>query len=60
MSEQTLREVTQASIAGHYEISLTRLLPCVRQIKSGLHIEGLDERYSALGSTQIVLNNPAA
>jgi hypothetical protein len=55
MSEQMAREATQASVAKNYEVSLSQMLPCVKRIKSTLQISGLDERYSPLGRTQIVV-----
>lgn len=55
LSEQSLREVTQAAVGSHYQVGLPQILPRIRRIKKVLAIEGLDERYSALGAKQIVL-----
>lgn len=57
MSEQSLRDVTQAAAGKHYGAGLPALLPRIRQIKRSLSIEGLDARYSPLGGTQIVLKD---
>jgi hypothetical protein len=55
MSEQALREVTQAGTGNHYGVALTALLPRIRHIKQSLALEGPDARYSPLGGAQIVL-----
>jgi hypothetical protein len=55
MNEQTLREVTQAAVGQHYQVGLPAMLPRIRQIKEWLKIQGLDERYSPLGTTRVVL-----
>ncbi len=60
MSEQMAREATQAGVAKNYEVSLTHMLPCVKRIKSTLQISGLDERYSPLGRTQVVVREKGA
>lgn len=57
MSEQTLRELTQAAVGKHYRVSLSALLPRIRQIKETVGIQGLDARYSSLGGTQIILRD---
>lgn len=56
MGEQTMRETTQASVAKSYEINLTTIIPRIKQIITTLNIEGLDERYTPLHTTQIVFN----
>ena len=55
LSEQSLREATQAAVGKQYQVPLTQMLPRIRRIKEALAIQGLDERYSALGSKQIIL-----
>lgn len=54
MSEQDMRNLSQAAVAKHYKINLGALVPCVRQIKKTLDIRGLDMRYTDLQTTQIV------
>ncbi|MCA9980222.1 MAG: hypothetical protein KDD89_05300 [Anaerolineales bacterium] len=57
-SEQALRQQTQAAVAQTYGVSLVKIAPRVRHIKEVLHLtEGLDERYTAVQSEQIVLQN---
>jgi hypothetical protein len=60
LSEQNLRETTQAAVGKQYAVSLTALLPRIRQIKESLGVQGVDERYSALRRTQIVLKDDDA
>lgn len=55
MSEQSMREQTQAAVAKHYQVGLAALLPCIRQIKESLKLEGLHERYSPFGATRVLL-----
>lgn len=57
LSEQSLREMTQGAVGKYYGVPLTRMLPRIRRIKQALSVQGLDERYSALGSKQIVLRD---
>lgn len=57
MSEQTMRELTQGAVGKHYRVSLSHMLPRLRQLKETLEIHGLDERYSALASKHIVLKD---
>ncbi|MDT8307068.1 MAG: hypothetical protein RRC07_14145 [Anaerolineae bacterium] len=57
MSEQNLRELTQAAVGKYYGVSLTAMLPRIRQIKEILNLHDLDARYSALGGTQVVLRD---
>ncbi|MCA9977453.1 MAG: hypothetical protein KC413_16960 [Anaerolineales bacterium] len=59
MSEQDVRNVTQAAIAKHYQTSLTNVVPRIKQIKKVLGIKGLDERYTDLQATQIVYKDEA-
>lgn len=54
VSEQNMRSQTQAAAAKNYRVNLSTLVPRVRQIKKTLNIQGLDERYTDLQSTQIV------
>ena len=57
-SEQALREQTQASVAQAFGVSLVQIAPRVRHIKEALRLtEGLDERYTAVQSEKIVLQN---
>lgn len=60
MGEQTLRETNQAAVAKSYNLPLTAILPCIKHITQTLQIEGLDERYTPLHSTQIVFNDPTS
>jgi hypothetical protein len=55
LSEQNMREATQAAVAQHYQVNLSAILPRIRQIKESLNIQGLDERYSSFAPTQIIL-----
>jgi len=54
VSEQNMRSQTQAAAAKNYKVNLSTLVPRVRQIKKMLNIQGLDERYTDLQTTQIV------
>jgi hypothetical protein len=55
LSEQNMREATQAAVAQNYQINLAAILPCIRQIKESLAIQGIDERYSSFRPAQIIL-----
>ncbi|MEW5987016.1 MAG: hypothetical protein AB1791_10320 [Chloroflexota bacterium] len=55
MSEQAAREVTQAAVGQFYQVSLAALLPRVNQIKRTLHIQGLDERYTTIQTTHVIV-----
>jgi hypothetical protein len=55
LSEQSLREVTQAAVAQHYQVNLTDIVSRIRQIKETLNIRGLDERYTPFQPERIVL-----
>jgi hypothetical protein len=55
MSEQAMRDLTQAVVARHYRVSLAQMLPRVREIKDTLGINGLDERFTPLQRQQIVV-----
>lgn len=57
ISEQTMRDQTPAAVGQSYHVPLSAMLPRLRQIKETLKIAGLDERYSAMASTQIVLKD---
>ncbi len=57
ISEQAMRDQMPAAVGQSYHVALSAMLPRLRQIKETLHIEGLDERYSAIASTQIVLKD---
>lgn len=59
MSEQGLREQTQAAAGKPYGVGLAAMAPRIRWIKEALAIKGLDERYSVMGQTQIVLKDKA-
>lgn len=54
MSEQNMRNQTQAAAGKNYGVNLSTLVPRVKQIKKTLNIQGLDERYTELQATQIV------
>ncbi|MCB8923916.1 MAG: hypothetical protein H6662_20240 [Ardenticatenaceae bacterium] len=54
MSEQDKRGQTQAAVAKQYKSGLAAVVPRIRQIKKALAIQGLDERYTDLQTTQIV------
>ena len=60
MSGQEQREVTQAAVGKHYQTGLTGVAPRVRQIKTALNIQDLDERYTDLQTTQIILKEDEA
>ena len=57
MSEQTMRDQTPAATGKLYQVNLSTILPRIRQIKETLRIQGMDERYSPIVSTQIVYSN---
>lgn len=57
ISEQAMRDQTPAAVGQSYHVPLSAMLPRLRQIKETLQIAGLDERYSALASPQIVLKD---
>lgn len=54
MSELELRNLTQAAVAKHYQIPLSKMVPRMKQIKKVLDIQKNDDRYADLQSTQIV------
>ena len=54
MSELELRKLTQATVAKNHKISLSKMVPRMKQIKKVLNIQQGDERYADLQSTQIV------
>lgn len=54
MSEQDMRNITQAATGKSYRVSLSSLVPRIKQIKKTLNIKGLDERYTDLQTTHIV------
>ena len=54
IAQQEKREVTQAAVGGHYEVSLPTFLPRIKQIQKVLNLQPVDERYSDLHTTQIV------
>ncbi|RMG96227.1 MAG: hypothetical protein D6706_10405 [Chloroflexi bacterium] len=54
MNEQNMRDLTQAAVGKQYKVGLASLVPRIKQIKKALNIQGLDERYTDIQSTQIV------
>jgi hypothetical protein len=54
IGQQEKREVTQATVGGHYKVGLPALLPRIKQIQKALNLQQVDERYSDLHTTQIV------
>lgn len=60
MSEQAAREVTQAAVGQFYKVGLAALLPRVNQIKRTLNIQGLDERYTTIQTTHVIVALPAS
>ena len=54
ISLQEQRDVTQAAVGGHYQVSLPTLLPRIKQIKKTLDLKEPDDRYSDLATTHIV------
>lgn len=54
MSELELRRLTQAAVAKHYQISLSKMVSGIKQIKKVLNIQKDNERYADMQSTQIV------
>lgn len=56
MAEQGMREQTQATVGGYYQVNLTVMLSCIGRIKKTLSLDGLHERYSPFGSTRITLS----
>jgi hypothetical protein len=57
ISEQDMREATQAAVGKHYNVGLAAIVPRIKQIKKTLQIEGLDERYTDLHTTRIQYEN---
>lgn len=57
ISEQDMREVTQAAVGKHYKVGLAAIVPRIKQIKKTLQIKGLDERYTDLHTTRIQYEN---
>lgn len=59
LSEQDMRNATQASVAKQYKLPLSLMAPRIRQIKAALDVQKPDERYSDMQTVQIVTNqNP--
>ncbi len=56
ISKQDLRDSSQATVGKHYKVNLTTLSPRIKQIQNAIKLEGLDERYTDLQTTQIVYN----
>jgi hypothetical protein len=54
MSELELRNLTQAAVAKHHQIPLSKMVPRMKQIQKVLDIQKNDGRYADLQSTQIV------
>lgn len=57
MSEQNMRNLTQAAVGKHYKVNLSLMVPRVKQIKKELNIQGQDERYTDIQSTRIVFKD---
>ena len=57
MSEQNMRNQTQAAVGKLYKVNLSTMVPRLKQIKKALKIKGQDERYTDVQSTQIVYGN---
>ncbi len=55
VSEQAMRELTQAAVAQHYNLSMMKIVSKIGQIKKALDIQGLDERYTAVQRQQLVV-----
>ena len=60
ISEQSMRDQTPAATGQCYHVPLNAMLPRLRQIKETLRIAGIDERYSAIASAQILLKDSAS
>ena len=56
LAEQELRKVSQAAVAKQYKLTLSAMVPRIKQIKKALDIQKSDERYSDIQSPQIVYN----
>lgn len=56
ISEQNMRQQTQAVVGKNYQVKLSLMVPRIKQIKKALNIKGQDERYSDLQPTRIVLD----
>jgi hypothetical protein len=57
ISEQGMREQTQAAVGQFYQVNMTALVPRISQIKKVLALEGLHQRYSPFGSTRVTLSD---
>lgn len=60
MSEQNMRQQTQAKIGKIYQVNLSLMVPRIKQIKKTLNIQGQDARFSDLQPTRIVLDEQEA
>jgi hypothetical protein len=56
ISKQDMRDSSQAAVAKHYKVNLTAIVPRIKQIQQAINLQGLDERYTDLQTTQIVYN----
>ncbi len=54
MSEQSLRDQTQAAVSRPYHVNLGVVAPRVKQLKTTLALDDLNDRYSELQTTHIV------
>ena len=54
LSEQAHVEITQAAVGKLYGVPLTKMLGPIKQIKTTLKIDGVDERYTPIKNVQIV------
>ncbi len=54
MSEQSLRDQTQAAVSRPYNVNLGMVAPRVKQLKAALDLDDLNDRYSELQTTHIV------
>ena len=57
MSEQAMRDVSQAAVAQNYAIGLDDLALRAKQLKGALDIDGLDDRFSPFGVSRVVLQD---
>jgi hypothetical protein len=59
MTEQAVRDVSQASVAQNYTVGIGALASRAGQLKQTLGIDGLDERFSPFGLSRVVLQDEA-
>lgn len=60
LSKQNMRNMTQAAVGKHYKVGVVVMAPHIKQIERTLNVQGLDERYTDIQTTQIVYDEDKA